>query len=88
MEIKVKHNIPFITIINARMKVSTNANVLQHNEYMVKSKVGKMYFYLNNMYGVDMMKVQIKNPNLHLIIIVSIDKKAMLLWRKMYRCID
>jgi hypothetical protein len=63
MEIKIKHNIPFIIIINARMKVSTSANVLQHNEYMVKSKVGKMYFYLNNGYGVDMIKVQNKEPN-------------------------
>jgi hypothetical protein len=60
------------------MKASTSANVLQHNEYMVKSKVGKMYFYLNNGYGVDMIKVQIKNPNLHPIIIVFVDKKAML----------
>lgn len=78
MEIKVKHNTPLIIIINARMKASTSANVLQHNEYMVKSKVGKMYFYLNNEYGVDMIKVQIKNPNLHPIIIVFVDKKAML----------
>jgi hypothetical protein len=78
MEIKVKHNTPLIIIINARMKASTSANVLQHNEYMVKSKVGKMYFYLNNGYGVDMIKVQIKNPNLHPIIIVFVDKKAML----------
>jgi hypothetical protein len=75
------------------MKASTSANVFQHNEYMDKIKVGKMYFCLKNGYGVDMIKVQIKNPNLHPIIIVSIDKKAMLLrnvilLRKMYRCID
>jgi hypothetical protein len=37
------------------MKASTSANVLQHNEYMVKSKVGKMYFYLKNGYEIDMI---------------------------------
>jgi hypothetical protein len=53
-------------------------------------KVSNTYFYLEYKHGVDMIKVHIKNPNLHLIIVVSTDKKAMLLptilsLKKMYR---
>jgi hypothetical protein len=32
MEIKIKHNIPLVTINNVRMKATIGANVLQHNE--------------------------------------------------------
>ncbi len=54
------------------------------------SKIGKSYFYLENKYGVGMIKVHIKNPNLHLIPIICVEKKAMLSQnvfslRKMYR---
>ncbi len=53
-------------------------------------KIGKSYFYLENKYGVDMIKVHIKNPNLHPITIFFVEKKAMLLQnvfslRKLYR---
>jgi hypothetical protein len=42
-------------------------------------KIGKSYFYLENKYKVDMIKVHIKNPNLHPIAIILVKKKAMLL---------
>jgi hypothetical protein len=51
--------------------------------------VDKMYFYLENGYGVDMFKVQIKNQNSHLVVVVFVDRRVMLLFnvlllRKMY----
>jgi hypothetical protein len=36
MEIRVECITPLLTINNARMKVTTNANVLEHNESRVK----------------------------------------------------
>jgi len=53
-------------------------------------KIDKSYFYLENKYRVGMIKVHIKNPNLHPIPIIFVEKKAMLLQnvfslRKMYR---
>jgi hypothetical protein len=42
-------------------------------------KIGKSYFYLENKYGVDMITVHIKNPNLHPIVIIFVEKKAMFL---------
>jgi hypothetical protein len=52
-------------------------------------KVGKTYFYMKNEYGVDLIKVWIKNPDLYPTIVVFADKKAMflpnvLILRKMY----
>jgi hypothetical protein len=51
------------------------------------------YYYVKNRYGVDLVKVQIKNPNPQLIVIVFIDRRAMLLqivlsFRKCKRCND
>ncbi len=55
--------------------------------------MGKTYFYLKNGYGVELFKVQIENPNLHLVIVVIANRKAMSYklsfhWKKLKRCND
>jgi len=40
------------------------------------SKVNKLNFYLENEYGVDFMKVHIKNPYIHPIVIISISRSV------------
>jgi hypothetical protein len=42
-------------------------------------KVNKMYFYLENGYGVDLIKVQIKNLHLHPTTIGFANSRAMFL---------
>lgn len=41
------------------------------------SKVGKTYFYLKNGYGIELFEVQIENYNLHPIVVVIANRKAM-----------
>ncbi len=43
------------------------------------SKVNKLNFYLENEYRVNFMKVQIKNPYIHPIVVISISRRVMLL---------
>jgi hypothetical protein len=39
--------------------------------------VGKTYFYMENGYGVDLIKVHIKNLYLHPNVVVLVDRKVM-----------
>jgi hypothetical protein len=55
MEIRVECNTPPITIINARMKTLMPMSCKTMS--LGLGKVNKTYFYLENMYGVYMIKV-------------------------------
>jgi len=57
MEIRIECIIPLLIINNSRMKVTTSANVLQHNEFRVKQS-RQTYLYLENGYGENLFKVQ------------------------------
>jgi hypothetical protein len=55
MEIKVECNFPPKTIINARMKALMPMSCKTLSLRL--AKVSKTYFYLENKYGVDLIKV-------------------------------
>jgi hypothetical protein len=63
---------------------------------LVSSRSGitnNTYYYLKNRYGVDLVKVHIKNPNPQLIIIIFVNMRAMFLlivlsFRKCIGCND
>jgi hypothetical protein len=60
------------------MKTTTNANVLKTNESRVRQRQQNK-IYMENRYGIDLIKVWIKNQNIHPIIVVFIDRRAMFL---------
>jgi hypothetical protein len=71
------------------MKRTTSVYILQIDESRLK-QVSKTYFYLKNKYGIDLIKMQIKNLNLYLITVVFTNMMAMLLhnvvlFKKVYK---